>query len=374
MLVGLRIVASLVLLSFFAVDTSAGSTFSRDTPSVRGVWVANVASPTLASPENIREFVQLAHDCGINTLYVVVWNRGLTTYPSNLMQREFGKRCDPRYQQFDMLKEIIQAAHAKDMRVLAWFEFGFSCSYNQADGGHLIRKYPHWAAKDRQGRLATKNDFQWMNAFHPDVQDFILALIKEVLENYDVDGIQGDDRLPACPSIAGYDDWTLQLYRQQHHGNDPPDDHLDPQWVDWRADLLNEFMRRMHREVKQHSPQKVISAAPSIYPWSKEHYLQDWPTWVQQGWVDEVCPQVYREDVARYRIELEKIVRNQVSADKLRSVFPGILVQTAEREYNSPENVVGMVEANRSLGFLGEVFFYDAALTEHPDLFRKLYR
>ena len=53
-----------------------------------------------------------------------------------------------------------------------------------------------------------------MNAIHPEVQDFILNLIEEVLINYEVAGIQGDDRLPAMPSEGGYSTYTKDLYKQ----------------------------------------------------------------------------------------------------------------------------------------------------------------
>lgn len=340
---------------------------------VRGVWVANVASSSLSSPAKIREFVDLADSCGMNTLYVVTWNRGLTTYPSEVMQRHFGKKCAPAYADFDILQEVIEAAHAKNIRVIAWFEFGFSCSYGKSDGGHILRKYPQWAAKDAEGQIATKNRFQWMNAFHPEVQDFVLSLLKEVLIKYKVDGVQGDDRLPACPSLAGYDDWTVNLYREQHAGRSPPSDHFDSAWTDWRAGLLNDFMRRMHAEVKATSPQAIVSVAPSIYPWSKEEYLQDWPTWLENGWVDEVCPQLYREDIGSYETELTNLTTQQVSKQNLAKVFPGILVQTAARKFNDAANIRAMVRANREAGFAGEVFFYDAALREHREVFQSLY-
>ena len=352
---------------------SAFTPTSAEQPPVRGVWVANVASSSLSSPAKIRNFVELADSCGLNTLYVVVWNRGMTTYPSEIMNQQFGLKCNPRYAEFDMLQEMIDAAHARNIRVIAWFEFGFSCSYKQSDGGRIIRKYPHWAAKDVAGNLATKNGFQWMNAFHPEVQDFMLSLIKEVLVKYKVDGVQGDDRLPACPSIAGYDSWTVELYRQQHDGRNPPQDHLDADWVDWRAGLLNDFMERMYRELKETSPDTIVSSAPSIYPWSKDEYLQDWPTWLEKGWVDEVCPQVYREQVESYRTELRNIVESQVAEKNLRAVFPGILVQTADRKFNEAKNIRAMVRANREAGFSGEVYFYDAALNENPELYRSLY-
>lgn len=45
---------------------------------------------------------------------------------------------------------------------------------------------------------------------------FLMNLMKEVTTNYDVDGIQGDDRLPALPSTGGYDDYTISLYKAGH--------------------------------------------------------------------------------------------------------------------------------------------------------------
>lgn len=360
-----------VFLSISCVEASFAEEHS--TEPVRGVWVANVGSTAMGSPQAVREFVELADSCRINTLYVVVWNRGMTTYPSEIMREKFGIAVDPRYAAFDVLESVVDEAHKRQIRVIAWFEFGFSCSYQKPDGGRIIRKYSHWAARDASGNLASKNGFQWMNAFHPEVQEFVLSLLQEILTNYEVDGIQGDDRLPACPSIAGYDSSTVDLYRDQHGGNSPPEDHLDPGWVNWRAGLLNTFMQRMSQRLRKSAPNKTISMAPSIYPWSKQNYLQDWPTWLKNGWVDEVCPQVYRDNLASYRTELKKITSQQVAPTNLDRVFPGILVQTASNGFNGPDNIRNMVLENRKQGFRGEVFFYDAALREYPRFFREVY-
>ena len=62
---------------------------------------------------------------------------------------------------------------------------------------------PEWAARDKNGAILTKNGFEWMNAIHPEVQQFLLDMVQEVIRSYDVDGIQGDDRLPAMPSEGG---------------------------------------------------------------------------------------------------------------------------------------------------------------------------
>lgn len=39
-----------------------------------------------------------------------------------------------------------------------------------------------------------------MNAFNPEVQKFVTELIFEVIDNYDVDGAQGDDKI-TCITI-----------------------------------------------------------------------------------------------------------------------------------------------------------------------------
>lgn len=341
---------------------------------VRGVWVANVGSSVLTSRERIAEFVDTCERCGINTLCVVVWNRGVTVYPSAIMEREFGIRCDERYRGRDVLREIIEAAHARKMRVWAWFEFGFSSSYREPDGGHILRRKPAWAARDQHGNLVAKNSFQWMNAFHPEAQGFMLSLLKEVAEKYEVDGIQGDDRLPANPNIAGYDDYTRSTYAREHDGQQPPVDCLDSKWIDWRATRLNDFAKRMHDEIKRINPRITVAAAPSVYPWSKQEYLQDWPTWVANGWVDVVSPQIYRDNLPAYRHELARIMSSQVSADKLSCVAPGILVRTADGYRTSADFIRQMISENRRRNINGEILFYDAGLIDHRDAIAALYK
>ncbi|MEM8681345.1 MAG: family 10 glycosylhydrolase, partial [Planctomycetota bacterium] len=226
----------------------------------RGVWVASVGSETLFSQAAIDQLIDEAAEAGVNTLYPVVWNRGVTLYPSEVMQQTLAIDADPRLRDFDPLAYLIQQAHAHQMQVMAWFEFGFSCAYGEPDGGPIIAAKPHWAAQDVAGQLVSKNNFQWMNSFHPEVQAFLLSLIVEVLENYDVDGVQGDDRLPACPSTAGYDPWTRAAYASEHDGAAPPDDPFDPAWIDWRAQRLNDFARRLHETVKRVKPDAIVSA------------------------------------------------------------------------------------------------------------------
>ena len=94
-----------------------------------------------------------------------------------------------------------------------------------------MEKKPNWKAMDNAGNLVVKNGFDWLNGFDPEVQDFMRDLFVEVVKNYEVDGVQGDDRLPAMPSIAGYEPYTVDLYKKENEGRDPPSYSRDKDWI-----------------------------------------------------------------------------------------------------------------------------------------------
>jgi len=339
---------------------------------VRGVWLTNVDSKVLNSKKNIETAVARCSDAGINTIFVVTWNKAMTTYPSAIMKRFTGVEIDTQFTGRDPLAELIDAAHAKHIKVIAWFEFGFSSSF-QENGGVLIRLKPEWASRDAKGLLVAKNGFEWMNGFRPDVQEFMISLIMEVVAKYKIDGIQGDDRLPAMPSESGYDDYTVERYRAEHNGKEPPKDCRDSAWVQWRADILNAFMERLYRTVKQADKNILVTMSPSIYPWSKEEYLQDWPVWVNRGFVDLVFPQVYRYDIKRYRSEQLAILTEQIDPDKRDRYYPGILLKVGAY-HPSQTFLQRMVEENRRQGVNGEVFFFYEGMKRYPAFFKTLYK
>lgn len=339
---------------------------------VRGVWLTNVDSEVLNSKENIIEAVSLLDELGFNTIFVVTWNKAMTSYPSKIMKEFTGVEIDTLFTGRDPLKELIEEAHKRNIKVIAWFEFGFSSSY-ELNGGLIIERKPEWAAKDVKGILVQKNGFEWMNGFHPEVQDFLLSLIMEVVENYDIDGIQGDDRLPALPSEAGYDEYTVSLFKSQHDGQDPPAYHKDFYWVQWRADLLTDFMRRIYETVKAYDDNIIVSMAPSIYPWSKEEYLQDWPNWMRKGYVELVCPQVYRYDFKNYKYALNSIIEDQIDKKDFDKFFPGVLLKVGDY-YPSQEFLKQMIDENRKNNIYGEVFFFYEGIKKYPDFFKEIYK
>ena len=341
----------------------------------RGVWVAtpehtHFFDSRAEMERQLSEFQRL----GINTVYAAMWNQGRTLYPSAVMHRLTGVTISEAVQGRDPLQELIEAARGKGIKVYAWFEFGFVSDFKGGPGAEIIKARPHWAALDRHGNPVEKNGFRWMNALDREVQDFLLSVIMETVQRYDIDGIQGDDRLPAMATEGGYNPETVARYKQEHGGKAPPDDALDPQWLAWRAAQLNNFMQRLHDAVKAAKPGMQISMSPSPYPWGYNEYLQDWPTWLKNGWVDSLSPQLYRYNIEGYRTELHKLAREQLCPDQRKMVFPGLLLALGREYVAAPELLQQMVEENRREGFGGEVYFHSEGLKPRRALIEQLYR
>lgn len=357
---------------------------------LRGVWITNVDSDVLFSRESIVEAMDYLADRGFNVVFPVVWNKGYTLHPSEVAFEAFGKRQDPYFatRGRDPLQELITEAHRRGMEVIPWFEYGFASVYGDASGGHIIQANPHWAARDGQGRIATMasisrsaSPFYWMNAIHPEVQQFMIDLMMEVAQNYDIDGIQGDDRLPAMSVNAGYSDYTKQLYASEHGGAAPPSQYNSSAFVQWKADKLTNFAGKLFRTLKRQDSTLIMSFSPSIYSFSLTNYLQDWPNWIDSGYVDIVHPQAYRYDVASYKQIIRSMFGQQPYSSQgylYRSardmVYPGVLIK-AGGAFNDDDYILEAVDFNRQYDLKGEVYFFFEGLDEkNNDLADSLFK
>ncbi len=334
---------------------------------VRGVWVTNVASDVLKSKKNIVEAIQLCKKNSINNIYVVVWNNGVTMYPSKVVEQYIGIKQSKIYGNRDPIKEIIEVGHKEGIKVHAWFEFGFS--YNYGDSNCLWQqKYPDWVGRDGNGNHLQKNKFFWWSAFNKDVQKFMNKLVLEVVKNYDIDGIQGDDRLPAMPSEGGYDEATKKIYASENLGALPPTNSKDSAWVKWRADKLSGYIKQLYKSVKKVKPTCIISWAPSIYPWSKEQYLQDWPAWLKGGYADYILPQLYRYNIPAYE-KILKELQSQLTDKERKKVFPGILTSLGDGYRIKDDMLKETINLNRKYGFEGECLFYFETLHTNKNFY-----
>ena len=272
---------------------------------VRGVWLTNIDSDVLFSPENTTNAIATLAELNFNTLYPTVWNWGYTLYPSAVAKQVIGTELDPTegLQGRDVLQEIIDQGHQKGMAVIPWFEFGFMAP---ADS-ELAKLHPEWLTARADGSTmwleGKTHERVWLNPLHPEVQEFITDLIVEIVSNYDVEGIQLDDHF-GYPSELGYDDYTVNLYQQEHNGKLPPRNAQDPEWIKWRADKITNYVSDLFKAIKQANPQAIVSLSPNPQDFSLKSYLLDWQTWERKGLIEELVVQIYRNNTKSFLNEV----------------------------------------------------------------------
>ncbi|MEL6580784.1 MAG: family 10 glycosylhydrolase [Cyanobacteria bacterium J06621_12] len=333
---------------------------------IRGVWITNRPhSKVLESRQNIIEALDFLSFYGFNVIFPVVWNRGYTLYPSQVMSQYALPAIDPFYQQQqrDPLAEIITAAQQRQIKVIPWLEYGFAASH-LTNGGHILQGYPHWQALDRDRTQVRHGSLTWINGFHPEVQQFMLKIITEIVSQYDVDGVQGCDRLPALPVTAGYDDYTVQKY-QSAFGQPPPQNYGNQQWMQWRADLMTDFLEKMYQGVKNIKPRAIVSLSPGVYPFCFNNLLQDTKAWLEKGLGDIIHPQIYRSGFSAYSQEVKKLVKT-FEPNSLAKFAPGIAF-TANGKDVSAKDLVKCIKINRDRNLSGQVFFHYEGLRKQND-------
>jgi uncharacterized lipoprotein YddW (UPF0748 family) len=320
----------LAIVWLFSVAACAGPSAQLQTPAepapaeVRGTWITTTANTAIATPIDTAKTMQQLREIGLNTVYVEVWKNGYTQFPSEVLKRTVGVDRRPalmpqdpsdkpdqlKQAGRDLLEETLIEAHRNGLIYVAWFEYGFMAAHKSTNP-HLRRMKPEWLSRDINGNEVAQNGFVWMNPLHPEARRFLLDLVLEAIDKYDLDGVQLDDRIVWPYITMGYDDYTRRVYAAEHNGKQPPADHTDAAWMRWRADKVNEYARQFVQEVRAARPGLLVSLSPAVYPWSWEHYLLEWPKWAAwkaanlnksaagraanttPRW-DEFIPQVYR--------------------------------------------------------------------------------
>ncbi len=375
-----------VLLLQSPPQVVASSPTTAASSELRGVWLTNVGSAVLFMPGGVNRALHQLSQLNFNTVYPVVWNRGNTFYPSAVAKKVTGQSQNKLLGGLgwgrDVLAEIVKQGNRKKLRIIPWFEYGFMAPA----GSELARRHPDWLTNRRNSTKTFKDvpeeqdilnspkpdtppfsekvgqivrdrvvtNQVWLNPFHPSVQKFILDLIVEVVTQYDVAGIQLDDHF-GLPVELGYDPFTVRLYQQEHRGKNPPDNPLNSEWMRWRADKISNFMQRIFQAVKAVKPNAIVSLSPNSQSFAYRAYLQDWQTWVQRGWVEELVLQVYRDEMSSFLTEL-----SQPAVQMARRQIPvgvGILTGTWRRPVDIAQ-IQQQVKAVRDRGFDGVSFFY----------------
>lgn len=365
-------------------------------PEVRGTWVTTTGNTAIASAQNTAETMRRLREIGLNTVYVETWKNGYTQFPSKVLERVIGidrrpalMKQDPSdrpedVRQFgrDLLQETLIEAHRNGLIYVAWFEYGFMAAHKDTMN-HLRKDKPEWLSRDIKGNEVAPNGFVWMNPLHPEARRFLIDLVVEAIDKYDLDGIQLDDRIVWPYYTMGYDDYTKKQYAKDHDGKEPPVDPKDAEWTRWRIAKVNEFSKMFVQEVRAKRPGIIISLSPAVYPWCLENYLLEWPKWaawtsadalkLPGDWVgngitphwDEFIPQNYRFSYDAYeKTWIDQLKHmNTLGKGRIAEMYPGIRL-VGEGKDSSWEDLKKSVELSRTSRNKGHVHWFSRGVLD----------
>jgi uncharacterized lipoprotein YddW (UPF0748 family) len=371
---GLMVVLGLVISVANPFQSFAQTVPIKPIREIRGVWITNVDSDVLFTRDRLATAIKDLRQLNFNTIYPVVWNWGYTTYPSKVAKRVVGSSLMPKksagilinrkltaaegLEGRDVLQELVTQGHKQKIAVIPWFEFGFMLpGTTDPAGSDFAKLHPDWLTQKQDGGTTWKEGKDprvWLNPFKPEVKKFIIDLVVEVVQKYDVDGIQFDDHF-GLPSEFGYDKFTVDLYKSEHQGKLPPKDFKTEEWINWRADKITALMSELFTAIKAVKPKAIVSISPNPQSFAKSFFLQDWAKWERQGLVEELLIQVYRDKLSTFVGELRKPEVKLAS----QHIPVGIGILTGVKPKPIPiKQIQTQIDAVRKEGLAGVSFFF----------------
>lgn len=233
--------------------------------------------------KSVGEYFDNISDLGFNTVYVQVRAFGDAYYDSELFPA--GEQFDGAIgtkNRFDALKIMVKCAHDRGISIHAWVNPMRTMTTSQIEkigDGYTIKKWYN----DRRGDYIVKSGDRWyLNPAYDEVTDLIAEGIREISENYEVDGIQIDDYF--YPTTNKSFDSTA--YSACGNGMS---------LSDWRISNVNKMVKKLYRTVHTANDTMVFGISPqgSVENNYGELYADVRKWCAEDGYCDYILPQVY---------------------------------------------------------------------------------
>ncbi|MBR8741186.1 glycoside hydrolase family 10 protein [Nocardiopsis sp. MG754419] len=273
---------------------------------MRAEWIAGVenidwpSEQGLSAQEQQSELAELydgAVDNGLNAVFVQIRPTADAFWPSphepwsEWLTGEQGG--DPGY---DPLEYAVEEAHARNLEFHAWYNpyrIAMHDDPSRLVEAHPARQNPDWVF-DYDGKL-------YYDPGIPEAREFVIEAMMHSVENYDLDGVHFDDYFYPYP-VEGVELPDADTFAE--HGGEFDD------IEDWRRDNVDTMVREMSEAVDAAKPHVKFGISPfgiwrnsSTDPEgsdtsgfeSYDGQYADSRTWVTEGWLDYINPQIYWE-------------------------------------------------------------------------------
>ncbi|MGB8193127.1 MAG: family 10 glycosylhydrolase [Chitinophagaceae bacterium] len=293
---------------FLLLLSMAGICAAQNKYEFRAAWIATVENidwpsrKTQSVDSQKIEFINLLnmHERnGMNA--VVVQIRPVTDafYPSPLepwSEYLTGKQGRPPGSYYDALQFMIEETHKRGMEFHAWcnpYRAEFAVGRSSIAPTHITRLHPEW--------FVTYGNTRYFDPGNKDAQQFVVNVIRDVVNRYEVDAIHFDDYFYPY-RIAGKEFPDSITYLK--YGNGLSKD-------DWRRSNVDSVIVMLSRAIKQENRNCRFGISPFGVWRNKskdpegsdsragqtnyDDLYADILLWLKKGWIDYIAPQLYWE-------------------------------------------------------------------------------
>jgi uncharacterized lipoprotein YddW (UPF0748 family) len=365
---------------------------------LRGVWISTHLSldwpNRTQTPDQQRAALTAILDhnvaTGMNAAFLQVRSQSDALYPSELepwsyyLTNNQGSAPAPAW---DPLQFAIDESRKRGLEFHAWINpyravanTATETNTAQYAASHVSRTHPEW--------MLTVGTVKILNPGLAAVREHVTGVIMDIVNRYDVDGIHFDDYFYPAGTI-----------------NDDAAYALDPRGfpataagrADWRRDNINLLIAGVNERIRPAKPWVKFGVSPSgIYRSStdpavgsptssgaSQHYLNnfaDTRSWLREGWVDYLAPQVYwyiGQTGSDYKLLVPWWNENAFG----RHMYIGLAdYKMGTAGWTDPKQVANQIALNRAQAHIaGQIHFRHAFLAADPlgyrtDLQKNVYK
>jgi uncharacterized lipoprotein YddW (UPF0748 family) len=350
----------------------------------RGAWLATVANkdwpsqPGLSVPAQKAELIALldrAVQLKLNAIIFQVRPSSDAVYASSLepwseyLTGTMGRAPQPLY---DPLAFAITEAHRRGLELHAWFN-PFRALHPQTKSAVA----PNHISRTRPEFIRRYGPQIWLDPGDPAVRAHVLRVVMDVVQRYDVDGVQFDDYFYPYPErdAAGRDlefpdgaTWKKFGLTSGFFNRD-----------DWRRANVNQFVHSVYQSIKATKPWVKFGISPfGIWRPTNPPQIRgldayaklyaDSRLWLADGWVDYFSPQLYWAVETReqsFPALLNWWVRQN---PKGRHLWPGLNASNVGEKW-SPDEITRQISVLRAQpAARGAIFYHLRSVTDNPAL------
>ena len=192
---------------------------------------------------------------------------------------------------FDALEIIVSLAHEKDIAVHAWINplrIGIGSVPDKLSPDNPYMKWKNDDIPENDCYTFTCDNGLYYDPSYPEVRRLIINGVRELAENYDIDGVQIDDYF--YPD----DNDTSDIQSYEAYKSSLADGCIPLSHHEWRKNNINMLVSGLYSAVHSCGKDIVFGISPQGNFDNDEILCADIKSWCNcRGYADYICPQLY---------------------------------------------------------------------------------